>query len=138
MEKAAAKTNCSILSLVDIRYSIIQLKNEKNFEKRSGHHIFRSRMARMTASPEAMTDDYVIRIIIIHPVWLKAIVPCVVVGRKIIRRQRAGIGAVGGRRVRLVKIPVARCKRSSDQHKLNAGGLFHNGVARLTAIIKIH
>jgi hypothetical protein len=37
----------------------------------------------------------------------------------------------------LVKVPVARRKRSSDQYKLNVGGLFHNGVAGLTATIKI-
>jgi hypothetical protein len=87
------------------------------------------------------------RIIEIHAVWLKAIVPCVVVGWKIVRRQRAGIGAVGGlglrvnllifRRLLLVKVPVAGRKRSSDQHKLNVVGLFHNGVAGLTATIKI-
>jgi hypothetical protein len=87
------------------------------------------------------------RIIVIHPVWLKAIVPCVIVGGEIVRRQRAGISAVGGlglrinllifRLIRLVKVPVARCKRGSDQHKLNVVGLFHNGVAGLTATIKI-
>jgi hypothetical protein len=115
-------------------------------------------MPRSAASPESMSDDphmvpviiipfQVKRIIVIHPVRLKAIVPCVIVGRKIVRRQRAGIGAVGGlglrinllifRLVRLVKVPVARRKRGSDQHKLNVFGLFHNGVAGLTATIKI-
>ena len=120
-----------------------------------------SRMPPMSVSrsayPSKSTADYmdpiiiipfqVKRIIEIHAIWLKAIVPCVVVGWKIVRRQRAGIGAVRdfGLRINLlifgrfrqVKIPVAGGKRSSDQHKPNVVGLFHNGVAGLTATIKI-
>jgi hypothetical protein len=87
------------------------------------------------------------RIIVIHTIGLKAIEPGVVVGRQIIGCQRAGIGAVGSlglwdillifRRILLIQVPVAGGKRSRDQHKLNVVGLFHNGVAGLTATIKI-
>jgi len=115
-------------------------------------------MPRTGHPPEPTTDNRavftivvvpfeIIGIHVIHPIGLKAIEPGVIIGREIIRCQRAGIGAVGDlglrnillifRRVLLINVPVAGCKRSCDQHKLNAGGLFHNGVAALTATIKI-
>jgi hypothetical protein len=113
---------------------------------RPGHHT-ESTAYDPHVVPVIIIPFQVKRIIIVHPVWLKAIVPCVIVGGKIVRRQWAGIGAVGGlglginllilRLIRLVKVPVARRKRGSDQHKLNVVGLFHNGVAGLTATIKI-
>jgi hypothetical protein len=80
-------------------------------------------------------------IVVIEPIRPKAIIPGVIVGRKIglVGSQRAGVGGIGNipcgilliipRWFLLVQGPVTTGKGSRDQDKVDAGSLFHDGVA---------
>jgi hypothetical protein len=81
------------------------------------------------------------RVAVIGIVWREAGGPGIKIRRKIGFRQWAGIRTVG-LIVHVIVVsplvhgPVATGKRSGDQDKLNAGGLFHNGVG-YQGLIKI-